>query len=106
MYKTIHKKNLERGRIRERDEASKRVEATRKEAIPKWTNKDSEVRCYNCRVKGHKSRDYKKRKLGKKCFKCQKFRHTANQCNTVEDKVDKKILIQSLCHQQISCLKI
>lgn len=96
VYEAIRKKNQEKVKSREKSEYTGKEETARK-TMPSSSRKmstkeqDSETRCYNCGAKGHKSRDCKKKELGKKCFKCQKFGHTAIQCDTVqESKVDKK----------------
>ncbi|KAG5320516.1 POL2 protein, partial [Pseudoatta argentina] len=55
-----------------------------------------DVRCYNCGGKGHKTKDCKKKELGKKCFKCKKYGHTANLCNASDNSeavADKKTTV-------------
>lgn len=96
MYEAIRKKNQEKAKSREKNESTERRESAKKTASnsSKKTSikeQDFETRCYNCGAKGHKSKDCKKKELGKKYFKYQKFGHTAVQCDTMQDsKVDKK----------------
>lgn len=87
VYEAIRKKNTERMRTREKNSMQKKTEEARKPTTPKSGEKEQEtnVRCYNCGGKAHKSKDYKKKELDKKCFKCQKYGHTANLCNTSDD---------------------
>ena len=72
VYEAIRKKNTERMRTREKNSMSKKTEEARKPTTSKSGEKkqETDVRCYNCGGKGHKSKDCKKKELGKKYFKC------------------------------------
>jgi len=97
VYETIRKKNMERRKTtRKKDDILKRTEGARNLTIAKKVEKEQDpgTRCYNCGTKEHKSKDCNKKELGKKYFKCQKYRHTVNQCNTIDESMtDKKVSV-------------
>ncbi|KYN05238.1 hypothetical protein ALC62_03866 [Cyphomyrmex costatus] len=98
VYETIRKKNAEKTKVKEKDNVSRKTEGAKKSTTANSGEKEQgvEVRCYNCGGKGYKSKDCKKKELGKKCFKCQKYGHTANLCNALDDSkavTDKKTAV-------------
>lgn len=98
-YEVIRKKNVEKVRSdREKESASKKKEATRKQATSKEMEEkeqDPDARCYNCGARGYKSKDCKKKKLGKKCQKFQMSKiWTTAQYDVAEEGKTEKIMRQ------------
>lgn len=44
------------------------------------THYGSELRCFNCGKRGHKSSDCRSKELGVKCFRCNEFGHKSYEC--------------------------
>ncbi|XP_011876213.1 PREDICTED: uncharacterized protein LOC105566648 [Vollenhovia emeryi] len=107
-YEEIRKQNQEKTKNdRERDRMPKKKETPKRPTTPKKTEEkeqDADVRCYNCGAKGHRSKDCKKKELGKKCFKCQKFGHTAIQCDAADASKteEKRVPVNTITTPQVN----
>ncbi|GFT66214.1 hypothetical protein NPIL_541761 [Nephila pilipes] len=54
---------------------------------------NSNIKCFNCSLWGHKSAECKNKKDGLKCLKCSKFGHIAKFCDQTE--VDQTLVTRS-----------
>lgn len=62
IYESMRKRSLEKGKMREKNEAAKKQEECKKPTVKKTKQPtDPEARCYNCGAKGHQSKDCKKK---------------------------------------------
>jgi len=81
------KEKLKHYEIFRNDSNSKRSETENRKIEKRNNNKNQEVRrertdikCFNCGIKGHLSKECRNKDKGVKCFNCNKFGHIANNC--------------------------
>lgn len=95
-YEKIREKNGKKNQVSLKDKINKHDNFDRTTKTNRATDNNNNNRCFNCGIKGHKSKDCRNKKLGTKCFRCNNFGHVAANCKSDKQTENSEVSVTSV----------